>query len=315
MVIAQPAVVVPPHTAPLPATASVVAHANPAPHGWTRHAVRLGDSVSALAVRYRTTVATIVAKNHLPAHGRVIHPGQRLWVPRTSAPVRRPTARPVKRPAAPVRVHVVRSGDTLFDLAVRYRTTVSRIWKANGLTSTTIHPGQRLRVPGRAPAPSRTKVTNQRKKPASPARKRPTRTRPGALQVTTNQSRLAVRDQIAVTARRYGVDPRLAMAIGWQESGWSQNQVSSAHAYGVMQVIPDAGDWASSMVGRRLNLRRTSDNITAGVVILRALTRMADSRDQAIAAYYQGLGSVRERGLYEDTKQYVRNVNWFRTRL
>ena len=71
------------------------------------------------------------------------------------------------------------------------------------------------------------------------------------------------------TARRHGVDPRLALAVSWQESGWNQRQVSVANAIGAMQVIPSSGEWASQMAGRRLNLLKTQDNITAGVVILR----------------------------------------------
>ena len=81
---------------------------------------------------------------------------------------------------------------------------------------------------------------------------------------------------IVATARRHGVDPRLALAVGWQESGWNQRQVSVANAIGVMQVIPSSGQWASEMAGRRLNLLNTQDNITAGVVILRSLTRSAN---------------------------------------
>jgi len=38
------------------------------------------------------------------------------------------------------------------------------------------------------------------------------------------------------------------------------------------------------------------------------------SQEEVIAAYYQGLGSVRERGWYADTRQYVANVNYFRNK-
>jgi soluble lytic murein transglycosylase-like protein len=81
-----------------------------------------------------------------------------------------------------------------------------------------------------------------------------------------------------------------------------------ANAIGVMQVIPSSGQWASDLVGRRLDLLDARDNVTAGVVILKALTRSASSRRQAIAGYYQGLASVRARGMYVDTKAYVRSI-------
>ncbi|MEO7071210.1 MAG: transglycosylase SLT domain-containing protein, partial [Nostocoides sp.] len=125
----------------------------------------------------------------------------------------------------------------------------------------------------------------------------------------TEVPRAQVKAMIIATARKHGVDPKLALAVGWQESGWQQNVLSSADAYGIMQVIPSSGQWASAMVGRTLDLRKPQDNVTAGVVILRTLGRMATNRDQAIAGYYQGLGSVRSKGLYDDTKQYVRSVN------
>jgi soluble lytic murein transglycosylase-like protein len=111
------------------------------------------------------------------------------------------------------------------------------------------------------------------------------------------------------------VDPKLALAVGWQESGWNQRQVSVANAIGVMQVIPSSGQWASDMAGRPLNLLRTQDNITAGVVILRSLTRSAKNLDQAIAGYYQGLYSVQQHGMYADTKVYVASIKAHRARM
>ncbi len=121
-------------------------------------------------------------------------------------------------------------------------------------------------------------------------------------------SRTATRAIIVETARRHGVDPRLALAVAYMESGWNQRAVSPANAVGVMQVIPSGGDWASSLVGRRLDLLDTRDNVTAGVVMLRALGRASSSTEQAVAGYYQGLASVRQRGMYADTKRYVSSV-------
>ena len=49
--------------------------------------------------------------------------------------------------------------------------------------------------------------------------------------------------------------------------------------------------------------------MTAGVVIVRALQSSADSLDEAIAGYYQGLRSVRTKGMFADTKKYVAAVH------
>ncbi len=120
-------------------------------------------------------------------------------------------------------------------------------------------------------------------------------------------SRAQVRHVVIGTARQHRVWPRLALAIAWQESGWQQGRVSSAGALGVMQVMPATGRDLSRRVGRRLDLRSTSDNVVAGVVLLRLLREQASLR-RSVAAYYQGLTSVRRRGMYADTKSYVANV-------
>jgi soluble lytic murein transglycosylase-like protein len=113
---------------------------------------------------------------------------------------------------------------------------------------------------------------------------------------------------IRATATRNGVDPKLALAIGWLESGWYQRAVSYTDAVGVMQLMPVSQTWASQLAGRSLDRYDTQDNITGGVLIIRALLASADSREQAIAGYYQGLYSVRTKGMYEDTKRYVASV-------
>jgi soluble lytic murein transglycosylase-like protein len=103
--------------------------------------------------------------------------------------------------------------------------------------------------------------------------------------------------------------------VGFQESSWNQRRVSPANAIGVMQVVPSSGRWASGLVGRHLDLLDVDDNVTAGVVILKSLLRSADDRRQAVAGYYQGLGSVRQRGMLPDTARYVARIEALRGRL
>ena len=52
----------------------------------------------------------------------------------------------------------------------------------------------------------------------------------------------------------------------------------------------------------------TDDNIRAGILTLRILRSWTRYDDNAIAAYYQGLGAVRRHGHFKDTKRYVASV-------
>lgn len=113
---------------------------------------------------------------------------------------------------------------------------------------------------------------------------------------------------ITSTARKMGVDPSLALAHAYQESGFNMAAVSPANAIGAMQVIPTSGDWASQLVGRKLDLLNPYDNATAGVAIIRSLQRTSSSVETGIASYYQGQGSVKRNGMYSDTKTYVKSV-------
>ena len=128
-------------------------------------------------------------------------------------------------------------------------------------------------------------------------------------------SRSQVARRIAAEARRQGVSPTLAQAIGWQESGWQQHVVSGAGAIGVMQLLPGTGRWMEAYTGGPLDLRDTWDNVRAGVVLIHVLQRSTRDTRHAIGAYYEGLGGVRRHGLSAETRRYVRDVQAIRRRL
>jgi len=121
--------------------------------------------------------------------------------------------------------------------------------------------------------------------------------------------RAGVRATIDYWSRFYAVDPGLARAVAWWESGFNQSLVSAAGARGVMQVTP--ATWAyveAVLVGRRIP-RTTSGNVQVGVAFLRQLLRefRGDAR-LALAAYVQGPRSVRRHGLFRETERYVAGV-------
>lgn len=296
-----------PTNAPAPAPAAV-----PAPVAVAAtHTVAPGDTLSAIAQRYRSTVAAIASANRLK-NASFIRVGQVLTVPGASAAGVVPVSAPVSAPPATVSVgYTVARGDTLSALAARFGTTVPAIVSANGLKDASfIRIGQVLSIPGQRPAATATALVGD-----SFAGRTYSTAVVGAA--TANKATLLAvgvptKDQaralVAGTAQAMGVDVALALAVAYQESGFDHAQVSPANAIGVMQVIPTSGDWASDLVGRRLNLLDPVDNAVAGVAILRSLVRTSPDLPTAIASYYQGQASVRRNGMFGDTRRYVANV-------
>jgi soluble lytic murein transglycosylase-like protein len=77
-----------------------------------------------------------------------------------------------------------------------------------------------------------------------------------------------------------------------------------------MQVMPGTWQWVQqNLADGKLNPSSAQDNVAAGTLYLRQLLQdTGGDQRQAIAAYYQGLGSVREHGLLPETERYVDNV-------
>ena len=100
------------------------------------HRVRSGESLYTIGKRYGVSVDRIKAANGLRRN--TIRVGQELVIPARSSG---------SAAASEGKVHRVRSGDTLSEIARRYGTTVSKLRSANGLTSNRLHIGQELRIP------------------------------------------------------------------------------------------------------------------------------------------------------------------------
>lgn len=288
--------------------------ATPAPPRTVRsHVVRAGDTLEGIAQRLGVSLAQLVRVNP-GLNPQVIMPGQRLLVTGSSTAPTRTTARAA---TAPARSHTVRAGETMTGIAAAYGISLPRLVAANpGTSPDLLLVGQALALPGSAKStaagvsssPAATSANTFAGYTYPAATVRAADANRARLARMTVPSRTETAALIRQVATRHGVDPRLALAIAYNESGWNQRAVSVANAVGTMQVIPMSGDWASQLAGRRLDLLDAEDNVTAGVVILRALQSVAASREEAIAAYYQGLQSVRTQGMYTDTKAYVRTV-------
>jgi LysM repeat protein len=303
----------------------------------TRVTVRQGDTLTHIAARHGTTVAALVSANRL-RDSRLIYPGQQLLLPGTGGGASSSGGSASSggsgsgASTSTSGTVTVRAGDTLSGIAARHGVSVAALARASGVsTGAFIFPGQKLRLPsGTAPQvldrPYDPSTIGDHKKGEkvddtflhyrySDGVARSAAANREYLASIDVPSREAMRSLIVETSRRHGVDHKLMLALSYQESGWSMRAVSPANAIGVMQVIPASGQWASSLVGRELNLLDPHDNVEAGVVIMRALLQATDKDDHAIGGYYQGLGSVRQHGLFADSKQYVRNIRYFMTTL
>jgi soluble lytic murein transglycosylase-like protein len=195
--------------------------------------------------------------------------------------------------AVGTQLHVVRAGENLTMLARQFGTTLGRLVRLNRLDpAKPLLIGTRLRVPAAAP-----RVT--------------TRT-PAAVSTSAGEIREALGDW----AGRYGVDPSLARALAWMESGFQADVRSSVGAWGPLQLLPVTWDFVVGQLIRRPVPQTALGNVQVGVAYLKHLLDDFDGDEQlALAAWYQGEQAVRDHGVYGESKLFVANVLALRERM
>jgi len=177
--------------------------------------------------------------------------------------------------------YVVQPGDSLSGIAQQHGVTIQSIVQANGIGDPDhIVIGRVLEVPtsGTSGAP-----------------------------VSSATAEAALRD----AEIEFGLPTGILRGLAWQESGWQQHVVSPAGAVGLTQLLPSTAEWVVEfLLGERLNWYFSAqDNARVGASFLRYLIDRADGDVWwALAAYYQGWGSIERFGAFEDTRQYVENV-------
>jgi soluble lytic murein transglycosylase len=131
------------------------------------------------------------------------------------------------------------------------------------------------------------------------------------------------RGAIEYFSRQQKLDPYLVAALIRQESDFNIREVSDAHAYGLMQLVPGT---AKSMA-RHFSIRRvstsdlmTSDlNIQLGTYYLRhLLDRFNGQMEWVLAAYNAGPGRSdlwRNWGPFEETADLIETIPFHETRL
>jgi lysozyme len=112
--------------------------------GYRNYTVRQGDNLSAIALRFGSSIQAIMAYNGL-ANANYIFTGQRLTIPILGAIVYPPQPHPQPRPSG--RFYVVQPGDTLFAIARYFGRNAWDIAKLNGILNLNhIFYGQVLRI-------------------------------------------------------------------------------------------------------------------------------------------------------------------------
>jgi N-acetylmuramoyl-L-alanine amidase len=265
------------------------------------YAVQPGDTLSGIAVSHGVSLSALAAANGVSPDSFAIA-GTTLKIPSASASPSSSSSSTAGPP--PLGGYTVRPGDSLSGIAATAGVSMQQLAWMNGLDPDNyLLAGTVLKLPTGASAPS-----NPTPAPAQTII-------PAAAPNPTNE--FVSHEQIAQIAAEHGVPASMASAIAYQESGFNNAMVSSANARGVMQIMPGTWDWVNrSLAGSNpLNPNSAMDNVRGGVLYLRQLLNdFGGDQNSAIAAYYQGEGAVKSRGLYPETQQYVNSVNALRPR-
>ena len=104
--------------------------------------VQEGDSLQSIASKYHVTVEQIMKWNNLSNAN--IHPGDTLVVRGGATKATAGTASTAK--SGEFITYTVKQGDSLFDIAKSYKTTIDSIVKWNNLADTKIKAGDKLKI-------------------------------------------------------------------------------------------------------------------------------------------------------------------------
>lgn len=277
------------------------------------YTVKSGDTLSAIAAKHDMSLSELLKINDISA-SKPIFPGSKIKVSGGSSSSGSSKS-PSKSESKPkTSTYTVKSGDTLGGIAHTHDMKLSTLLNLNPEVSNSspLQIGTKLKVSGSAVAPTSGKKDKIGNTFAGRTYEdhvvRDANSNKDYLDSTGVPGRGEMKSLITSTAKSMGVDPSLALAHAYQESGFNMRAVSPANAVGAMQVLPSTADWMGSRLGQDLNVLNPRDNVVAGVALIAYNLENTDNLDNAIASYYQGLGGVRKYGMYDDTKRYVASV-------
>ncbi len=235
------------------------------------YVVELGDTLWGIAQSNGISLAALAELNGLDDDDQIVE-GAELRLPAATTTF-------VSAAQAPAtREHHVVAGETLSRIADDYGVTVAGILDANpSINANIIDIGQVLVIPAHA------------------------------LPTLSPQTAQALRE----TSVEFDIDPHLLLALSLMESGWQSGIVSHAGAIGLMQLMPDTARWTVDHLTPGATNWHVSveDNARVGGAYLDHLLFLEGGDiEGALASYYQGWGSYKADGMYEETRAYVDDV-------
>ncbi len=110
---------------------------------------------------------------------------------------------------------------------------------------------------------------------------------------------LLYKDSIETSAKTYDLDPYMVASVIWVESKFNANAVSGKGAIGLMQIMPDTGEWIAGKLGdadfSADDLETPEVSIRYGCWYLNYLDeRFSGDTTLMLAAYNGGPGRVEE---------------------
>jgi LysM repeat protein len=207
--------------------------------------------------------------------------GLQTRVPVASVPVR------MKLPR-----YVVKPGDSLTAIARRSHTTLSKLVHLNKLDpARPLLIGTHLRLPAAASSAS-------------------------APTAASASNATEVRAAIDRWSAHYAIDPSLARALAWMESGFNNSMVSSVGAQGVMQLLPSTWDYVEKVLIGHPVRHDANGNVQVGLAYLHHLLAAFGGNERlALAGWYQGERAVKKTGPYKVSKAFVADVLALRDRM
>lgn len=117
----------------------------------------------------------------------------------------------------------------------------------------------------------------------------------GLIAARTMDSKIQYQDVINKYAEEYKADPLMIAALIKVESDFDTNAKSHMGAKGLMQIVPETGQWIADHLDIDFEKDRLYDpdyNVRLGAYYYEYLYEYYGDRDLALAAYNGGMGNV-----------------------